>query len=286
MPRRLFLALMLVTAGVSQTAPPTAQDLIQRIQVQTGLTWKPDTVDTFKAGSPGTPVTCIAVTMMATLDVLERAAAANCNLIITHEPTFYNHLDTTAELAQRNDPVLAQKQRFIQEHHLVVWRFHDYWHQRAPDGIQLGMTKALGWESLQDPADPHLFRHPSVTLNQLAVELQHKLGIRIVRVVGDPALRVSKVAMLPGAADSLRQMAQLARPDVDALVIGEAREWETVEYAADAVTEHKAKGLIILGHIPSEQAGMAECARWLQTFIHDVPVRFIEAAEPFWPPTT
>jgi len=38
-------------------------------------------------------VTGIAVTMMATLDVLQRAAANGQNLIITHEPTFYDHLD-------------------------------------------------------------------------------------------------------------------------------------------------------------------------------------------------
>jgi hypothetical protein len=54
---------------------------------------------------------------------------------------------------------------------------------------------------------------------------------------------------------------------VQALVIGEAREWETVEYVADAVTEGKQKSLIILGHIPSEQAGMEECARWLKIFL-------------------
>jgi hypothetical protein len=39
------------------------------------------------------------------------------------------------------------------------------------------------------------------------------------------------------------------------------REWETVEYAADAVTESKKKALIVIGHIPSEQPGMEECAR-------------------------
>src|SRR5581483_3622139 len=49
-----------------------------------------------------------AVTMMATLDVLQRAAASGHNLIITHEPTFYNHEDNPKELpAQEKDPVLA-----------------------------------------------------------------------------------------------------------------------------------------------------------------------------------
>ena len=62
--------------------------------------------------------------MMATLDVLERAAASHKNLIITHEPTFYNHLDTTDNLKAQNDPVLAAKQEFIAKHDLVIWRFH------------------------------------------------------------------------------------------------------------------------------------------------------------------
>jgi len=52
--------------------------------------------------------------------------------------------------------------------------------------------------------------------------------------------------------------------NVEVLVIGETREWETVEYTRDAVTEGKKKALIILGHVPSEESGMLECARWLK----------------------
>lgn len=68
-------------------------------------------------------------------------------------------------------------------------------------------------------------------------------------------------------------------------MIGETPEWETVEYVADAATEHRPKALIILGHIPSEQAGMEECTRWLKTFIHGIPIQFVATREPFWLPT-
>jgi len=40
--------------------------------------------------------------------------------------------------------------------------------------------------------------------------------------------------------------------DVDVLVIGETREWEGIEYARDVLTAGKKKGLIVLGHVPSE----------------------------------
>ena len=42
--------------------------------------------------------------------------------------------------------------------------------------------------------------------------------------------------------------------------------------------------MIILGHDMSEEWGMEECARWLKTFITEVPVEFMPAGEPFWTP--
>lgn len=283
--QRLFLVLFLCSLSLAAQEPGlTAQAVIDRIQKNVGVPWTTPTVDTFKAGDPSTPVTGIAVTMMATLDAIQRAAASGKNLVITHEPTFYSHLDQTADLEKANDAVLAEKQAFIRDHHIVVWRFHDHWHRRKPDGIQLGMTHALGWEKFQNPANAHLFTIPETTLDGLATSVKHKLGITAMRVVGDSNMRLTKVAMLPGAGGSASQIRMLERDDVEALLIGEVPEWETVEYVADAVTEHKRKGLVLLTHIPSEQAGMEECAKWLKTFISEVPIEFVPARQPFWLP--
>lgn len=277
------LALM-ASAMFAQNSPPTAQQIIDRIQKNVGVPWTTPTVDTFKAGDPQTPVTGVAVTMMATLDVIERAAAAGKNLVITHEPTFYSHQDKTDVLEAQHDAVWAEKEAFIRDHHMVVWRFHDHWHQRHPDGILEGMTNALGWKKFQSPAAPYLFTLPQTTLNDLAEETKRKLSITVERVVGDPNLKLTHVALIPGAAGSPRQIQALERDDVEALVIGETPEWETVEYVADAATEHRHKGLVILSHIPSEQAGMKECAEWLKGFVTEVPVEFIETKQPFWTP--
>lgn len=281
----LTILCLIDIAAFAQTERLTAREVIERIQKNAGVPWRTEPVDTFKAGNPDTPVTGIAVTMMATLDVLDRAAASGKNLIITHEPTFYNHLDITDKLKEQNDPVLAAKQDFIKKHDLVVWRFHDHWHARKPDGILLGMTHALGWEKFQNPTLEHLFVLPETTLADMAEYIKTRLRIRALRVVGDPHVKLTKVAFLPGAVGSARQIELLERDDVEALLIGETPEWETVEYVADAVTEHKRKALVMLGHIPSEQAGMEECARWLKTFITEVPIEFVPAAEPFWLPS-
>jgi putative NIF3 family GTP cyclohydrolase 1 type 2 len=280
-----FLALVAIARpAFAQSTSMTARQVVEQIKKNVGVPWRTETVDTFKAGNPDTPVTGIAVTMMATLDVLQRAASSGKNFVITHEPTFYSHLDGTAELEKKNDAVLAAKEAFIAEHHMVVWRFHDHWHLRRPDGILFGMTQALSWEKFQSSDNPHLFTLPPTTLAKLSAAVKTKLDIRTMRVVGDPDMNLSKIALLPGAAGSAAQISLLERDDVEGLLIGETPEWETVEYVADAVSEHKRKALLILTHIPSEQAGMDECAKWLKTFVHDVPIEFVPAREPFWIP--
>ncbi len=277
----ISLILLLCAASSAQQARITARQVVAEIQKQVGVEWKQDTVDTFKAGNPDTPVTGIAVTMMATMDVLQRAAAKNLNFIITHEPTFYAHLDRP-EGVPEDDAVWAEKRAFIEKHGLVVWRFHDHWHMRNPDGIEAGNVHALGWEKYQRPGNQYLFVVPETTLKELAAQVAQKLQSTVVRIVGDPEMRITEVAFSPGAAGSEREIQALEQDDVQVLMVGETREWETVEYSADAVSQGRKKALIVIGHIPSEQAGMEECTRWLKGFVKDVPVEFVPAKQPFW----
>jgi putative NIF3 family GTP cyclohydrolase 1 type 2 len=265
----------------------TANDVIDQIKVHVGFPWQEPTVDTFKAGDPQSPVKGIAVTMMTTLDVLKRAAANGQNLVITHEPTFFDHLDNPKQLPQGDDDaVLKQKREFIAEHHLVIWRFHDYWHRRKPDGIEQGNVHALGWEKYQDPANQYLFTIPETTVAKLAEELRVKLHAAVPRIAGDHEMKVTRVAFSPGSAGFHRETGALEMPDVQVLIAGETHEWETVEYVTDARTEGRAKALILLGHIASEQAGMEECARWLRTFITSMPIEFIPTADMWGAPSS
>jgi putative NIF3 family GTP cyclohydrolase 1 type 2 len=279
----LAVATVFVMAGGAgaQEHRITARELVAEIQKQVGVEWKKDTVDTFKAGNPDTPVTGVAVTMMATMDVLQRASAKGLNFVITHEPTFYAHLDTPEGIPE-SDAVWAEKRAFIEKHQMVVWRFHDHWHMRKPDGIEAGNVHALGWEKFQRADNQYLFVIPETTLKELAKQVSEKLESSVVRVVGDPAMKITKVGFSPGAAGSPREIRALEQDDVQVLMVGETREWETVEYAADAVSEGRKKALIVIGHIPSEQMGMDECASWLKGFVKDVPVEFVPARQPFW----
>ena len=280
----MMAAAMCVTRVEAQEKRPTAQEVIAAIQEHVGVPWKTETVDTFKAGNPQTRVTGIAVTMMATLDVLQRAAAKGDNLVITHEPTFYNHLDRP-EGMEESEAVWKEKREFIEKNGMLVWRFHDHWHLRKPDGILAGMVQALGWEKYQSAENPHLFTVPEITLEKLAADVAKRLNTPVLRAVGNPEMSVTRLALSPGAAGFERETHALEMENVEVLLVGETREWETVEYAADAATEGKRKGLIVIGHVPSEQAGMEECTRWLKTFVKDVPIEFVATKQPFWTPT-
>ena len=280
----LFVAAVLSFSSFSLLAQDstrriTAGEVMQRVIAATGATPPVGTVDTLKAGDPNTVVTGIVTTFMDTYPVLEQAVASGKNLIITHEPTFYNHLDNLSQWS--SDPVQQQKLAYINEHHLVVWRFHDTWHMRRPDGILEGMIEQFGWKQYQSSTDPLLFTMPSTTVGKIASQLQARTRARAIRIVGDPAMPVTQVALLPGAAGSDEQIKLLEQENVQLLVVGESREWETVPYVVDAAAQGRHKALILLGHVISEEAGMVECARWLRTLFPGMPVGFIAAGEPF-----
>ena len=255
----------------------TAQDIVTRIQQQLAsqkITWRTETVDTFKAGDPATPIEGIATTGMATLSVLKRAAKANRNFVITHEPTFYNHQDQTAALAQ--DATYEAKQRFIKDHRLVVWRFHDHAHALRPDPLVAGSARALGWTAHASATEPRIYNVPATTLGALAADIARRLKGRAIRVAGDPSMNVTRVALGPGYG------VPALTTSVDVVVGGEASEsGGNSEYLADAVAAGQAKGVILLGHMLSEDFGMFEVAEWLRGFLTDVPIDWISAGEPF-----
>lgn len=282
-PSLVVAALLALPASQAAAQTVTAREVIARIQQNVGVQWTTPTVDTIKAGSPDTPVTGVAVTMMATFDVLKRAAAAGHNLVITHEPTFYDHLDPTDALVADGDPVIEAKLRFIREHGMVVWRFHDYSHRKRPDLIQTGVLRALGWTGYQDAAAPWLVTIPEAPLQAVASHVADRLGAHAIRVVGDPALRITRIALLPGASGFDAHRRALKDPAVQLLIVGEAQEWETVEYVDDAMSAGLNKSLLLVGHIPSEQAGMEDATAWIRSLVPEVPVTFVPAKDPFWP---
>ncbi len=263
-------------------APLQAGDVINRIKEQVTCDWSEKTVDTYKSGNEESSITGIATTFLATYDVLKRAQAAGLNMVITHEPTYYNHLDEISFFEE--DPVFQKKRDFIRDNKMVVFRFHDHWHRTQPDGILLGMNERLGWKEYEIRPNDLIFELPTQSLQSIADYLQQHFQATSVRVVGPRDMEVSKVGFSMGSPGSQAQIEILRMDEVEVLIGGETHEWETVEYVRDAQAQGRKKALILIGHANSEEAGMEYCAEWLQGFISEVPVQFIPAGDPFWTP--
>lgn len=275
--RQALLAASGAAALQAQPKTLTAGEIVEKIKTAVAVPWRAETVDTFKSGGPETPITGIATTFMATFDVIQRAVAQGKNMVITHEPTFYAHDDLTKSID--NDPTLAAKRAFLAKHNVAVFRFHDHWHARRPDGVRVGMLTELGWLAYEKPGE-RILEMPKTTLKDLAQSVKKSLNIRSIRVIGDPAQPITRVALNPGYNNLQGAIRSLNNADV--LVIGEAREWEVYEFVQDMIAAGSKKSLIVLGHSVSEEGGMKECAKWLGTLFPGFPIAHVPAGEPFW----
>jgi hypothetical protein len=194
-------------------------------------------------------------------------------MIVTQESPYWNR--TPKALA--DDPVFRAKRDFVDAHQLVIYRLREGWQSRAVDGQLAGLAKALGWGPLQG----FYFNPPPMSLQTLANQIAARLKLHAVRVIGDPDAAVKKVALTHGMITTPQLAKVLEEPGVDAVVIGEAVEWEASPYFQDVIASGQNKGLIALGLEGSEEPGAGEMAVWLKSVITEVPVEWIPAGEPF-----
>jgi putative NIF3 family GTP cyclohydrolase 1 type 2 len=289
-----------------RAAAVTAQELFDRIKAQIGVPWKTETVDGIKAGAPATVVTGVVTTALATMAVLQRAVKAGANVVIASQPIFYARTDARTPPSRRGpggppgpqaapatpappaeppppDAVFTAKNALIDQHKLVVIRLSDHWRLRAPDPMAIGLGEAMGWAKLQVAGNPRRYDIPATTVEALVAAAGTRLGASGgLRIVGDPKTSLRRIGLLPGSTPIAASLEML--PGVDAILGGEVREWESVEYARDVVAAGGRKALILVGRIVSEEPGMRGCAEWLKTLAPGLPVRHIAAGDPYWRP--
>jgi putative NIF3 family GTP cyclohydrolase 1 type 2 len=235
-------------------------------------------VDTIKVGDAAPELSGIVVCFLATVQVIEQAAKIGANLIIAHEPLFYNHLDETDWL--QNNAVFRSKRDLLAKNQMVVWRFHDYLHSIPPDITVVGLMNELGWQSGAFASDLAFTNIPPTSLGELGKMVQAKLGLRTIRLVGSMNLPCKRVAVLPGFPPARFQISALNN-GADVLIAGEIHEWETSEYVRDANAFGQRKGVIVIGHAASEEPGMKAIIPWLETKLPDIPIQFVPTINPF-----
>ncbi|MEX0686349.1 MAG: Nif3-like dinuclear metal center hexameric protein [Balneolales bacterium] len=241
------------------------------------------TVDTLKIGDPSQRCTGIVSTFLATADIIQKTADLGANFIITHEPTFYNHLDEVDWL--EGDKVYQFKRELLEKNNITVWRYHDYWHRHKPDGILQGFLESIGWEKYLKITrrNTGICNVPKISLKNLAGYFKETLNLKRPFIIGNPNQECTKIGLLPGSWGPRSQMGMLRDDDIEVLVVGEVAEWETSEYVRDAAYAGMKKGLIILGHAPSEAPGMEYLVGWLKPKLPGIPIYYENTTDAFIP---
>jgi putative NIF3 family GTP cyclohydrolase 1 type 2 len=236
------------------------------------------TVDTFKSGDPSQPVKGIVTTFMATRQVIDKAVELGANLIITHEPTYFNHRDEIEWL--KDDRVYTSKREVLDRNNIVVWRFHDHWHMHQPDGILTGFLKLAGAEAFVDPAHDWIVDIEPTPLMELIDMAKVRLNMPTVRVVGPQDMLCRRVALILGSCPPEYQIGAYQHDRADVVVCGETSEWQVCEYVRDSVAAGMNRALIILGHEKSEEAGMEYLVKWLRPMLPGVPITHVPSGDP------
>ena len=253
-----------------------AYEIMEDLFSLSGPLFSERTCDTIKAGDPNAEVTKVAVSMFATVDIVRQAKDWGAELLIVHEPTYYNHWDNHTD-----DFFEMEKRRLIEASGLTIYRFHDHPHCTDPDIITVGEIQYLGLDcSIEESPD----RYPTrlrltapMPPRQLAKHIEDKLGIAHVRIAGAADVPCTSVSLMVGTPGGLE--AELLRPGTEIILTGEICEWGLGEHVRDAAQMGYRKAILVLGHIGSERDGMKYTAEVLKERQPQLDVRYFECGE-------
>jgi putative NIF3 family GTP cyclohydrolase 1 type 2 len=236
------------------------------------------TVDTVKIGDPLRPVRKAGVGWMATIYDLEAAHEAGCDLFITHEPTFNDHMDPVDGACRSEEPGKS-KRHFLERTGMVVLRCHDAWDSWPGIGIRDSWARGLGLtELVAENRDAEaergwhaVYAIAPTTLEGFARQVADRvrpLGQDGVEILGDSAMTVSRPAIGVGCGGPDKDMIDQG---ADALVVCYDGDWywrdreRFVELGA---------GVLMVEHGTAEMWGMENLASYLAEAFPGLQVQY------------
>lgn len=258
--------------------------------------------DEYKCGDPERECTGIVSALVPTVEVIRKAAALGCNLIVAHEPISYQTPDFPDWKGRFPNKVYEQKQQLLQETGIVVWRDHDHMHAHQPDSIFTGVIRYLGWEEYYQPTkERFVFRInlPQTTVGELAAYLKETLNLNGLRYMGRNDDKISKIALVghlypnsfaPDGMDeegfyqdySMEVIRLMEEDGIEAIIPGEIIEWTTLSYIRDGIAQGKPMACFNIGHFSWEELGMKYAADWIKELVGEsLPVYYVPTGDAF-----
>lgn len=237
----------------------------------------------FIYGSPDIPVRGVACLWIASVQSIQAAAEAGCNLLICHEALLTEPQDSGWYQGPGAEAIFSNRARreALDRHGMAVYRSHSNWDALSKDGVPDQALAALKIDGLREVARQKFFSVQELseprTIEWLYERASRGLGFDAApggvgcRTFGDRSKRVKRFAFLIGGfGENQLHMPQAARDlGAEAIIIGEMSEFIVI-----ACLE---MGLPVIEtlHSASESPAIRRQAALLGERLPGLPVHFI-----------
>lgn len=230
------------------------------------------TVDQIIAG-PDQEIRAAAVCWMPYSWAIREAAARGANLLVAHEPTFYDHFEFRQMLDERYAQAKAEKEKLIEELGLTILRCHDVWDAVPGKGVPDSWGKLLGFDEPVSQSVYHrIYQVPSGTALEVSIRIADRTaeyGQATLAFYGDPGARVETVGLGTGCCSSPHDLFALGA-DLAISVDDIVRAWIDGEWATDT-----GRPVLVVNHGVSEACAMQSLADQISCLVGGIPVSVI-----------
>lgn len=218
------------------------------------------TVDRLIIGDPEIDVDNCLVTWMPNSNALRYMVEHRFQLLICHEPTFWNHLDNRPA----DDRSIQDKVKFIMDNNLVILRNHDCWDRWPKIGIPWAWAEflRLGNKPSKIGADGYQHRYDvdPISVDDLAGRMADrcmKIGEPMVQVTGDGSQKVSRIGIGTGCGCDINTYIEMGC-DCSIVCDDGSCYWAGIQKAEDL--KHP---VIRVNHGTSEEPGMVTLTEYI-----------------------
>ena len=252
----------------------TTNDILRHMLANSPWVDPEKTVDRIIHGDGAKAIRRAAVCWYPSIHTLKSAIDADCDLLITHEPTWWDHFDGPG--GWRNKAPGFKKTIMLEESGLVVLRLHDTWDNWPVIGVRDSFAKGLGLDEFvaEDSTRFHaMYKIPEQTLSSFARYIAGKvapLGEDAVQVIGDPDMVVSRPSIGVGCLGPQEDMIEMGS-DVLIMCFDGCEYWRV----RDRLAEHGV-GVITLEHGTTELWGIESLAHYIGETWKDLNVIYLD----------
>jgi len=230
------------------------------------------TVDRVIVGEADKNVDACAVTWIPSFETVREVVRRGFDLLICHEPTFWDHLDDHPS----EKPGCLEKLRFLERSGLTILRNHDCWDRWPEIGIPGAWASFLALEA--SPAATaragaqHRYDIDPVPFGRFAAHVAGRtgaIGEPAVEVVGDADQYVSRVGIGTGCICQLGPYLDMGC-DCCIVVDDGTAYWRDIQHAHDLGIP-----IICVNHCTAEEPGMVTLTQYINDHVDGLTAEHI-----------